>query len=163
MNYNSSTHEFADDFDIILGKLYTYITELELYLFLEDEIHYEISYPKISYIFIKLKKEVKQVMKEYKNIFITLNRTIFSHNKYIVLLHNEICNIGKRLKTISSRICIYNFPYIGKQGIIDILNDFDILGDTLLSLKCVKGCIPPKPPPIKPLFRSVWGSSPPTS
>ena len=160
MNYSSAAHEFADDFDIILGKLYTYINELELYLFLEDEIHYEISYPKISYIFIKLKNEVKGVIKEYKSIYNTLNRTIFFHNKYIILLHNEIGNIGKHLKLISSKISIYNFPYIGKEGIIDMIQEFDTFGDTLLSLKGVKGCIP-TPPPIKPLFRNVWGSSPP--
>ena len=160
LNQNSKdtsvAHEFVEDFDIILGKLYTYIIEMELYLFLEDEIHYEICYPKISYIFIKLKNEVKNVVKEYKNIYKTLDRTIFLHNKYIILLHNEIGNIGKKLKNISSRINIYNFPYMGKEGIINMIHDFDIMGDTLLSLKGIK---PRPPPPVKPLFRNVWGSS----
>jgi hypothetical protein len=149
-------HEFSDDFDIILGRLYTYIHELDRDLFLSDEIDYEISYPKISYIFIKLRDEVKSVVKEYKNIYKTLDHAIYSHNKYIFLLYKEIYDIGKTLKDISSNISIYNFPYIGKEGIIDMIHEFDIMGDTLLSLKGIK----PKPPPsVKLLFRNIWGPS----
>lgn len=157
--YKRNSHQFSDDFDIILGRLYTYLHELERDLFLSDEIYYEISYPKISYIFIKLRAEVISVVKEYKNIYKTLDHAIYSHNKYIFLLYKEIYDIGKTLKDISSNISIYNFPYIGKEGIIHMIYEFDTLGDTLLSIKGIVKLPLPPPPVVRRLFRNVWGQT----
>ena len=102
---------------------------------------------------------IKSVVKEYKNIYKTLDHAIYSHNKYIFLLYKEICDIGKTLKDISSNISIYNFPYIGKEGIINMIYEFDILGDTLLSIKGIVKLPLPPPPVVRRLFRNVWGQT----